>query len=100
MKTYQDYPIIGGQRQIVLRVREIMASRGIRSVSELHRRLISNGVEISNAQLLRICDNRGDRVNMPVLNGLLNLLECSVHDLFGEQIVDSSTSPVATHSAK
>lgn len=68
-------------RKIVFRAREVMA---IRSVAALRRLLLESGVEISEAQLLRIIDNKSPRVNMEVLNGMLNVLDCSVHELVGE----------------
>jgi DNA-binding Xre family transcriptional regulator len=75
-------------RRVVLRVREIMASRSIRSAAELRRRLSITGVEISDAQLLRIIDNKSPRVNMTVVSAMLHVLDCSVHELFGEAQVD------------
>ena len=71
-------------RKIVLRAREVMATRSIRSVAALRRLLLESGIEISEAQLLRIIDNKSPRVNMEVLNGMLNVLHCSVHELVGE----------------
>lgn len=71
-------------RRIVLRAREVMASRSVRSAAALRRLLLESGVEISLDQLLRIIDNKCPRVNMEVLNGMLNVLQCSVHELIGE----------------
>ena len=71
-------------RKIVLRAREVMATRSIRSVAARRRLLLEAGVEISDAQLLRIIDNKSPRVNMKVLNGMLNVLDCSVQELLGE----------------
>lgn len=85
MKPNTEFPIVSGRRQVVLHVRTLMASRGIRSSAALQRMLISDGVQISNAQLLRIIDNKSLKVNMDVINGLLNVFQCSVHDLVGEE---------------
>lgn len=68
----------------MLRAREVMARRSVRSAAALRRLLLETGVEISEAQLLRIIDNKSPRVNMGVLNAMLNVLDCSVHDLVGE----------------
>lgn len=76
-------------RRIVLRAREVMATRSVRSAAALGRLLAEHGVQISDDQLLRIIDNKPPRVNMEVLNGMLNVLECSVHELFGESAVHS-----------
>lgn len=93
MRPTTDFPVITGQRRIVLHVRSLMASRGIRSSAALQRLLISNGIQISNAQLLRIIDNKSLRVNMDVINGLLNVFQCSVYDLVGEEPVPDSPDP-------
>ena len=77
-------------RHVVLNVRALMASRNIRSVAALQRMLISAGVDISNQQLNRIVDNRATLLNLQVINGLLKVLRCSVHDLFGELAVPRS----------
>jgi len=94
MKPNTDFPVISGRRQVVLHVRSLMASRGIRSSAALQRLLISSGVQISNAQLLRIIDNKSLKVNMDVINGLLNVFQCSVHDLVGEEPAPALASAV------
>lgn len=85
MRPNIDFPVVTGRRQVVLHVRSMMAARGIRSSAALQRMLISSGVQISQAQLLRIIDNKSLKMNMEVLNGLLNVFQCSVHDLIGEE---------------
>jgi len=74
-------------RYVVLHVRALMADRNIRSVAALQRLLIAAGVDISNQQLNRIVDNRATLLNLNVINGLLKVLHCSVHELFGELVV-------------
>jgi DNA-binding Xre family transcriptional regulator len=69
-----------------------MTKRSIRSAAALRRLLLDAGVEISDAQLLRIIDNKSARVNMKVLNGMLNVLDCSVHELFGEALRGPDTT--------
>jgi DNA-binding Xre family transcriptional regulator len=71
-------------RELVLRVRICMARRDIKSVAELHRRLIFAGVEISHPQLIRIVDNKAKHWSVPLLNGLLQVLDCTLTDLIGE----------------
>lgn len=77
-------------RYVVLNVRVLMADRNIRSVAALQRLLIASGVDISNQQLNRIVDNRATLLNLDVVNGLLKVLRCSVHELFGELNVPRS----------
>jgi hypothetical protein len=74
-------------RYVVLNIRTLMADRGVRSVAALQRMLIAAGVDISNQQLNRIVDNRASLLNLAVVNGLLKVLQCSVHELFGELTV-------------
>lgn len=77
-------------RYVVLNVRVLMADRNVRSVAALQRLLIAAGVDISNQQLNRIVDNRATLLNLDVVNGLLKVLHCSVHELFGELTVPRS----------
>lgn len=78
-------------RHVVLHVRTLMANRNIRSVAALQRLLIATGVDISNQQLNRIVDNRATLLNLTVVNGLMKVLKCSVHELFGEIVVPKPT---------
>ncbi|QYF91852.1 helix-turn-helix transcriptional regulator [Massilia sp. PAMC28688] len=87
MKPSTDFPATTARRRVVLHVRTLMASRGVRSVAALQRMLISAGVDISNQQLIRIIDNTSTRLNMDVINGLLNIFKCSVYDLIGEEAI-------------
>jgi len=78
-------------RYVVLNIRALMADRNVRSVAALQRMLIAAGVDISNQQLNRIVDNRATLLNLTVINGLLKVLHCSVHELFGELAVQKNT---------
>ena len=82
-----ENPASAADRYVVLNVRALMADRNIRSVAALQRMLIAAGVDISNQQLNRIVDNRATLLNLQVINGLLKVLDCSVHELFGELVV-------------
>ena len=98
MKPIADFPVSTDRRRVVLHVRELMAVRGVRSVAALQRMLISAGVDISNQQLIRIIDNTSTRLNMDVINGLLNIFKCSVYDLIGEEVVPHDTPAVKSTS--
>ena len=87
MNSNIDNPIPEADRYVVLNIRTLMADRNIRSVAALQRLLIAAGVDISNQQLNRIVDNRATLLNLTVINGLLKVLKCSVHELFGEMVV-------------
>jgi hypothetical protein len=69
--------------KVVLRIKVLMAERDIASVDELHRRLISHGVDISYSQLARVVANTGKRLNTDLLEGLANVFDCPVRELFG-----------------
>ena len=87
MKPQIEFPSSTERRRVILHVRTLMASRGVRSVAALHRMLVSAGVDISHQQLIRIIDNSSTRLNMDVINGLMNLFQCSVYELIGEEIL-------------
>jgi DNA-binding Xre family transcriptional regulator len=82
--TEKHHPHPVPNRYVVLHVRALMADRNVRSVAALQRMLIAAGVDISNQQLNRIVDNRATLLNLTVINGLLQVLQCSVNELFGE----------------
>lgn len=90
MNSNTNNPISEPDRYVVLNIRALMADRNVRSVAALQRMLIAAGVDISNQQLNRIVDNRATLLNLTVINGLLKVLRCSVHELFGELTVNKS----------
>ena len=67
---------------INFRIKELMASHNIRSVAALQRILISRKVDISNAQLRRIVDNRTDSWKVDHINAFLELFHCDISELF------------------
>lgn len=87
MKPSADFPVVTERRRVVLHVRTLMASRGVRSVAALQRILIGEKVDISHQQLIRIIDNTSTRLNMDVVNGLMNYFKCSVYELIGEEVI-------------
>lgn len=72
------------------RLRVMMAERGIRTVTELRRRLESLGVEISTQQLNRIVTDLPQRLNTDLFAALLTVLKCTPNDLFA---VESERPP-------
>ena len=73
------------RKQVVWRVRVLMAERNIRSVSELVRRLDDIGVAISIAQLGRMIDGKTQHWSQDVVEGLITILDCQIGDLWQEQ---------------
>lgn len=69
------------RRKIAWRARVVMAERGIRSVSELARRLEVIGVSISVSQLGRMIDGKTQLWNRDVIEGMMTVLGCELSDL-------------------
>lgn len=68
--------------RIKLRINELMAIHGIRSVAVLHRILIEKKVAVSHSQLLRIVDNRADHWKVDFLSAFMEIFKCEVGQLF------------------
>lgn len=69
-------------RQLVWRLAVLMAEHKIKTTVDLTRRLKEVGVTISPSQLGRIVYDRPRRVSTELLEGLVNVFECGVEDLF------------------
>jgi len=69
------------RRKVAWRVRVVMAERGIRSVSELSRRLEEIGVSVSVSQLGRMIDGKTRLWNQDVIEGLMAVLDCELSEL-------------------
>ena len=75
------------QTKVKLRINELMAENGIRSVAALHRLLISKQVPVSHSQLLRIVDNRADHWKVEFIAAFIDIFECEISDLFKVEVV-------------
>jgi hypothetical protein len=60
----------------------VMSDRGIRTATELHRRLQAQGIDLTSHQVSRIVSNLPARLNTEVLTALLVELKCLPNDLF------------------
>jgi hypothetical protein len=74
----------GTKRQIALNVRVLMAQRGYRNVRALYQDVLQSGAEISYSQFARIVDNQSEKLNLSVVEALLNLFDCPITDLIVE----------------
>ena len=74
------------------RLRVMMAERNITTVTELHRRLLDSGYEITSSQLSRIVKDRPDRISTDLLDHLLEILECDIGDLLRSDPVPTDYS--------
>jgi len=71
-------------RRIALNVRVLMAQRGYRNIRSLYLDVLKTGADISYSQFARIVDNQSEKLNLSVVEALLNLFECSIVDLIVE----------------
>jgi DNA-binding Xre family transcriptional regulator len=74
------------------RLREIMASRGLFSTTALAPLLVERGVERSQAQVWRLVTGTPERLSLPLLAALCDILDVTPADL----IVTSSASGAST----
>ena len=65
-------------RKLVWRVRVTMAERGIRTVTELAKRLEGIGVQTSVSQLGRLIDGKTKLFNPEIMEGLMVVLDCDL----------------------
>ncbi len=77
-------------RKVRLRINELMAENGIRSVAALHRLLIAKQVPVSHSQLLRIVDNRADHWKVEFIAAFIDIFACQISDLFKVEILDGT----------
>ncbi len=70
-----------------------MAEKKIRTVTDLQRRLAGMKINISTAQLGRIVYERPQRLNTDLLEGIINVLNCTVGDLLR---LENATGDVET----
>ena len=62
-------------------LREVMATRGMFSTTDLIGPLAERGVELSREQVFRLVTQQPERLNVYTLAALCDVLECSVGDL-------------------
>lgn len=83
------------------RLHTMMSERGIRTSSELHRRLEPYGIEITSHQLSRIVAKLPLRLNTQVLAALMTELRCEASDLLvADQQSDEPAPDASTTSAR
>ena len=68
-------------RPLIWRLHTVMSERGIRTATELLRRLQPYGVEITSAQMSRIVAKMPARLNLSILEALMSALDCEASEL-------------------
>lgn len=63
------------------KLRQLMATRGLFSTTDLQPLLIERGVELSAAQVYRLVTSSPERLNMRVLAAVCDALDCTPNDL-------------------
>jgi DNA-binding Xre family transcriptional regulator len=77
-------------KQFIWRLPIVMAERRIFTKTELHRLLSEIDIEISTAHLGRIYKDMPELLNIELLLGLMQVLDCSLNDLMQ---VEAATPP-------
>lgn len=63
------------------RLRELMAARGMFTVAELMPHLTERGITLSSSQVHRLVSGTPERLSLPVLATLCDILDCTPTDL-------------------
>lgn len=63
------------------RLAYLMLDRGIKSVSELHRRIQDSGLTMSRRTLDKFYSNESNRFDADTLGTLCKMLDCNIGDL-------------------
>ncbi|MFC4004600.1 helix-turn-helix domain-containing protein [Prauserella oleivorans] len=74
-------------------LRELMAKAGMFSTTELQPHLADRGIELSASQVHRLVTGTPERLSLPVLAALCDILDCAPGDLV-EPYVDARTGKV------
>lgn len=64
------------------RLYEMMAKRGIRTATDLQRRLAAIGVHVTSTHLARLVSGEPLRMSRDIMWGLTEVLECDTNDLW------------------
>ena len=62
-------------------LRQVMATRGMFSTTDLLGPLDARGIKLSSSQVYRLVTERPERLSLKILMALLDILDCSMEDL-------------------
>lgn len=68
-------------RKVDFHVRDMMARRGIKTITELSKRLAAIGIKIANPNLGKLVDGKSTYWSQETLVGLMTVLDCELSDL-------------------
>jgi DNA-binding Xre family transcriptional regulator len=62
-------------------LRQVMATRGMFSTTDLLEPLAERGIKLSSSQVYRLVVDRPERLSLKILMALLDILDCAMTDL-------------------
>jgi DNA-binding Xre family transcriptional regulator len=62
-------------------LRQVMATRGMFSTTDLLDPLAKRGIRLSSSQIYRLVVERPERLSLKILMALLDILDCTMEDL-------------------
>lgn len=89
----------GRQADYQWRLREVMAGRGIYTAAEMAPLLADRGITLSPVQVWRLITGTPERLSLPVLAALCDILETTPTDLIAVTATDVTTRRTATATA-
>ncbi|MFB6580538.1 helix-turn-helix domain-containing protein [Streptomyces virginiae] len=81
------------------RLRELMATRGMFTVGELMPHLAERGITLSSSQVHRLVSGTPERLSLPVLAALCDILGCTPADLIATSAQNLPARRVAGEDA-
>lgn len=73
------------------RLRELMAARGMNTISDLIPHLSDRGVDLSASQIYRLIGSKPERMNLTLLGAILDTLDCTFEELCPITVVATSS---------
>lgn len=71
-------------------LRQVMATRGMFSTTDLLQPLAQRGIRLSSSQVYRLVVERPERLSLKVLMALLDILDCAMDDLVEPVVAESA----------
>lgn len=72
-------------------LREIMATRGMFSTTDIRPRLIERGIVLSPTQIWRLVTEKPERLNLKTLVALMDILDCRMDELIEPTAASTAT---------
>lgn len=72
-------------------LRQVMATRGMFSTTDLLGPLSERGIKLSSSQVYRLVAERPERLSLKIFMALLDILDCSMDDLI-EPVTQAGTA--------